>query len=90
MYELTIFHILNIIFPDNRSSMRHKRCNLSTKETWGKDENADHHYPITTQWRLLMHWRKKPFGNIVEKEENAGNQHFLLFPPCLSSYETQL
>ena len=23
---------------------------------------------------------KKPFENIVEKGENAGNQHFLLFP----------
>ena len=23
---------------------------------------------------------KKPFENIVGKEENAGNQHFLLFP----------
>ena len=25
---------------------------------------------------------KKGFENIVEKEENAGNQHFLLFPQC--------
>ena len=24
----------------------------------------------------------KPFKNIVEKGENAGNQHFLLFPQC--------
>ena len=26
--------------------------------------------------------RKKPFENIVGKGENAGNQHFLLFPQC--------
>ena len=26
--------------------------------------------------------RKKPFKNIVEKGENAVNQHFLLFPQC--------
>ena len=25
--------------------------------------------------------KKKPFENIVRKGENAGNQHFLLFPP---------
>ena len=25
---------------------------------------------------------KKPFENIVGKGENAGNQHFLLFPQC--------
>ena len=25
----------------------------------------------------------KAFENIVGKGENAGNQHFLLFPPCL-------
>ena len=27
----------------------------------------------------LTHWRKKSLENIVGKEENAGNQHFLLF-----------
>ena len=26
--------------------------------------------------------RKKPFINIVGKGENAGNQHFFLFPQC--------
>ena len=25
---------------------------------------------------------KKPFENFVGKSENAGNQHFLLFPQC--------
>ena len=25
---------------------------------------------------------KKPFENIVGKRENAGDQHFLLFPQC--------
>ena len=33
---------------------------------------------------------KMPFENIVGKEENGGNQHFLLFPQCFLSYETQL
>ena len=28
---------------------------------------------------------KKPFENIVGKEENAGNQHFLFFPQCFFS-----
>ena len=40
--------------------------------------------------RNIKPWRKKPFENIVGKEENAGNQHFLLFPQCFLSYETQL
>ena len=30
-----------------------------------------------------MTLRKKPFENIVGKGENAGNQHFLLFPRFL-------
>ena len=33
--------------------------------------------------------REKPFENIVGKGENAGNQHFLLFPPCFLSYQRQ-
>ena len=32
---------------------------------------------------------KKLFENIVGKEENAGNQHFLLFPQCFLSYARQ-
>ena len=30
----------------------------------------------------LMTYRKKPFENIEGKGENAGNQHFILFPQC--------
>ena len=33
---------------------------------------------------------KAIFENIVGKEENAGNQHFLLLPQCFLSYERQL
>ena len=34
----------------------------------------------TTQ--LLTTLKKKPFENIVDKGENSGNRHFLLFPQC--------
>ena len=30
----------------------------------------------------IMTLKKKAFENIVEKGENAGNQHFLLLPQC--------
>ena len=39
--------------------------------------------PFTKQSQILMTQGKKPFGNIVGKGENAGNQHFLLFPRFL-------
>ena len=32
----------------------------------------------------------KPFKNIVEKGENAGNQHFLLFPQCFLPVPKQI
>ena len=32
---------------------------------------------------------KKPFENIVGKGENAGSQHFLLFPLCFQPYQRQ-
>ena len=35
-----------------------------------------------TQVRLLTTLRDKPSENIVGKGENAGYQHFLLFPQC--------
>ena len=33
---------------------------------------------------------KKPFENIVGKGENAGNQHFLRFPPCFLLFPRQI
>ena len=37
---------------------------------------------FTTQSPLLTTLGKKPVENIVGKGENAGKQHFLLFPQC--------
>ena len=37
-----------------------------------------------------MTLRKKPFENIVGKGENAGNQHFLLFPQCFLPLKKQI
>ena len=39
-------------------------------------------YLVTTQSSLFMNPRKKGFENLVGKGENAGCQHFLLFPQC--------
>ena len=39
-----------------------------------------------TQSWLLTILKKEPFENIKGKGENAGNQHFLLFPECFLSY----
>ena len=44
----------------------------------------------TTQSRLLTTSTEKPFENIVEKGENAGNQHFLLFPQCFLPFPKQV
>ena len=37
--------------------------------------------PFSTYTQVLT-TKKKAFKNNVEKGENAGNQHFLLFPQC--------
>ena len=34
--------------------------------------------------------KRNPFKNIEGKEENAGKQHFLLFPQCFQSYRGQI
>ena len=38
--------------------------------------------PFTTLPRFLTTLKRKPFENIEGEGENAGNQHFLLFPQC--------
>ena len=42
---------------------------------------------FTTQSRILTTLKQRAFENIVGKEENAGNQHFLLFPQCFQLYQ---
>ena len=63
----------------------------------GQDFVTPHAEPLTTQSRLLIPLERKAFENIVGKGENAGNQHFLLFPQCFlllptpnSIFESQL
>ena len=41
--------------------------------------------PFTTQSQLLTTQRNNPFKNLLGKGENAGNQHFLLFPTIFST-----
>ena len=44
---------------------------------------------FTTQSQLLTTLSKTPFENIEEKGENAGNQHFVLFPECFQPCQRQ-
>ena len=46
-------------------------------------------YLFLTHFRLLTTLGEKPLENIVGKEENVGNQHFLLFPQCFQPYQRQ-
>ena len=61
-----------------------KRLVLQTRENqglFGKGLNLYH--TVTTL-------RKRPFENILGKGENAGNQHFLLFPKCFLPFPIQI
>ena len=44
----------------------------------------------TTQPRALTTLRREAFENIEGKGENAGNQHFLLFPQCFLPFPKQI
>ena len=45
-------------------------------------------YDEKDEWNMPL--RKKPFENTVGKGENAGNQHFLLFPHCFLLFPEQI
>ena len=45
---------------------------------------------MITQCRLLTTATEKPFENIVGKEENTGNERFLLFPQCFLPFTKQI
>ena len=46
--------------------------------------------PFTTHSQLLTTLGKNPLENIVGKGENAGYQHFLLFPQYFPYFPTQI
>ena len=63
--------------------------NLLERRTSLSEENEHHALQdmiraqlFTAQSQHLTTQTKKPFENIVGKGENAGYQHFLLFPQC--------
>ena len=45
---------------------------------------------VPTHYRLLTPLERKAFENIVGKGENAGDQHFLLFPQCFLLFLKQI
>ena len=46
--------------------------------------------PLTDKTRDLTNLYEKPFENIVRTGEDAGNQHFLLFPQCFLPFPKQI
>ena len=50
--------------------------------------NSLPHNPNFYQSQLLTTLKKGPIENIMVKGENAGNQHFLLFPQCFLPFPT--
>ena len=67
---------------------------LTKKETNGRAKN--YMPPIyrckgikTTQSKLLDTLKETALENTVGKGENAGNQHFLLFPQCFLLYQRE-
>ena len=46
--------------------------------------------PFNTKSELLTTLEEKCFENIAGKGENAGNQHFLLFPQCIQPFPNQV
>ena len=62
---------------------------LSNDQEWvtkGKSACLTHYHTIPTFDDL----RKKPLENIEGKGENAGDQHFLLFPQCFLLFTKQI
>ena len=69
----------------NQFRLAKHNCNLESISRYGHDHTVKKLF--TTRSRLLMTLGKKHFKKIVGKEENAGNQHFHLFPQCFLPYQ---
>ena len=74
-------HLLLVFFSKALKEDTSKIVPCSNEQMISASESLNF-YLSPTQSRLLKTLSKKPFENIVEKGENAGNQHFLLFSQC--------
>ena len=52
------------------------------------DKSSFHDLPFTSQSQLNDP-QEMSYENIARKGENAGNQHFILFPQCFLPYQRQ-
>ena len=62
---------------------------LSILKACVKDKSNEAQF-FTTKYPVLTTFLKKAFENIVGKGENAGHQHFFLFPLCFLFYQKQI
>ena len=88
----------NAGFPTMFSSLPNTNINfsvtliLSSASFFNLDQSKNVHQLslCTTQSRFLSIQGKNPFENIAGKGENAGHQHFLLFPQCFLPFPIQI
>ena len=75
-----------VIMPDaNKENTINQVCLISTSVSALINAQITLYYTIPT----FNDPDKEAFKNIVGKGENAGNQHFLLFPQCFQAYQRQ-
>ena len=83
--------------PSVRDSLCHINYIQTTKEIY-QNNLFCFFYPLqnnplfnsTTQLQRLTTLYKNPFENTVEKEKNAGNQQFLIFPQYFLPFPKQI
>ena len=56
---------------------------------WEASENMVFTYVWEASENMVFTYVWEASENMVGKGENAGDQHFLLFPPCFPSYHGQ-
>ena len=78
--------LFNLIFVKCKVVVCRKSLSLEESKIWYSVKVK----PFVTHSRLLTTLTKKAFENIVGKEGNAGNQHFLLSPQSFLPYQGQI
>ena len=75
---------LNILIKDSILFEKSFVRNFNTSYRQGEKNS------LTLYHTILTTLFKNPFENIVGKGENAGNQHFLLFPQCFLPFPNEI
>ena len=86
----TVYWLKELLESINRCTGCRDISKILLKMALDTIQSINYPFTILEHWQILTLLMKSPLENIVGKGENAGNQHFLLFPQSFLALQKEI